>query len=181
MKYLFLFLVLFVSNISICQTTYYMTNDDFKYVDSIKKTYNKDLVEKEFIRLLNEYRKENGLDTLKVSKIATDAAKYQSEYCFKNYKLTHETPYVGYKTITDRLSTFGLIDCPSKSKGECGIILTTLELCIHRVGFAQGILDGWVESPGHNRILLDNKIKNIGIYISKGEKGPLYCILVVHE
>jgi uncharacterized protein YkwD len=161
--------------------TYHMTDDDFNFLDSIVPTYNKEKIEKEFIILLNKYRKENGLDTLTVSKIASDASKYQSEYCFKIRKLTHETPYDGYETITDRLSTFGLIDCPSKSKGECGMIMTSLGLCIDRVGFAQGILDGWVESPGHNRILLDNEVKNVGIYISKGEQGPLYCFLVVHE
>jgi uncharacterized protein YkwD len=161
--------------------TYHMTDDDFNFLDSIVPTYNKEKIEKEFIILLNKYRKEKGLDTLTVSKIASDASKYQSEYSFKIRKLTHETPYNGYETITARLRTFGLIESEYMKTGECGMIMTSLGLRIDRVGFAQGILQKWKNSPGHNRILLNEKVKNVGICISRGEDGPLFCFLVVHE
>jgi uncharacterized protein YkwD len=181
MKNLFLFLVIFLSNFVICQTSYHMTKKDFDFMDSIKTTYNKDSVEKEFIILLNKYRKEKGLDSVKFSQVATNAAKYQTDYCYKNNILVHTTPNLGYENLDNRLKSFGVKNYDTKRRGECGLSLSTVEMCPGQVGFSEGILNKWKNSPKHNSILLHKDVKEIGIHITKGERGPLYCFIILIE
>jgi uncharacterized protein YkwD len=181
MKNLFLFLVLFVSNFVICQTSHRVTKSDINYVDSINKTFNKENVEKEFLILLNKYRKDNGLDTLTISKEASDACKYQTEYCFKNNILTHTNPNLGYENLTNRLKKFGLLNSDTKKRAECGVTFITFELCVQRICVAQRMLDIWKMSPPHNSILLYKDVDKIGIHISKEINSSIYSFIIIHN
>jgi uncharacterized protein YkwD len=181
MNNLFLLLALLISNYLICQTSHTVTKSDLTYVDSINKSFKRENVEEEFLILLNKYRKDNGLDTLTISKEASDACKYQTEYCFKNNILTHTNPNLGYENLTNRLKKFGLLNSDTKKRAECGVTFITFELCVQRISVAQRMLDIWKISPPHNSILLMKDVGKIGVYISKGLNTPVYSFILLHD
>ena len=158
---------------------YYLTRADKDMLAAMNKNgVNWNDVYIEFIQLLNAYRREKCLDTLTYSQSAYDAAKFQSEYSYSIKKLTHQSNMLGYETFTDRTNKF---NCKSNTGGECGLMFSLFNICVHHQTIAEHILWMWQYSPAHNHILLKPDVKNVGLCsTSNGKGGVPFIFLVVY-
>jgi uncharacterized protein YkwD len=113
---------------------------------------------KDFVMLLNEYRKQNGLDPVVLDDATIYRAKLQAEYCAEIKDLTH--------------------DCPN------WFPLRWAENALWNGGSdARGCLEQWIESPGHNENLLLDGATRIGIYGVEGYYDGdwgYYAVLVIN-
>ena len=113
---------------------------------------------KDFVMLLNEYRKQNGLDLVVLDDATIYRAKLQAEYCAEIKDLTH--------------------DCPN------WFPLRWAENALWNGGAdARGCLEQWIESPGHNENLLLDGATKIGIYGVVGYYDGYwgyYAVLVIN-
>jgi uncharacterized protein YkwD len=94
--------------------------------------------------LVNQYRASNGLPALTVDATVSGLAREHSAAMAKAGQLGHD-------------------DFPSRVKRS------GYSMCVENVGWnyrsPQGQFDGWRESPGHNRNMLDPKVDHVGIGI----------------
>ncbi len=113
---------------------------------------------KDFVMLLNEYRKQNGLDPVVLDDATIYRAKLQAEYCAEIKDLTH--------------------DCPN------WFPLRWAENALWNGGSdARGCLEQWIESPAHNENLLLDGATKIGIYGVEGYYDGdwgYYAVLVIN-
>jgi uncharacterized protein YkwD len=120
---------------------------------------NNESLNKEFVVKLNEYRKQNGLDPVKLDDKSIYRAKLQAEYCSKVEDLTHDCP----SWFPPRWAECALwnMDDPS----------------------AESYLYQWMDSPPHNDLLLLDGATRIGIYytpgVLEGDEG-YYAVLVLN-
>jgi uncharacterized protein YkwD len=113
---------------------------------------------KDFVMLLNEYRRQNGLDPVVLDDATIYRAKLQAEYCAEIKDLTH--------------------DCPN------WFPLRWAENALWNGGSdARGCLEQWIESSGHNENLLLDGATRIGIYGVEGYYDGdwgYYAVLVIN-
>ena len=176
MKKIAVIFAVFVSSLSIGQDN--ISSINLRIADSIRKSnINWNHVYNEFLILLNEYRKSNNLSNVVLDTNVYRAAKFQSEYMLKTNTLTHETNITGYKTLWDRMETFNI----SGSRfGECGVVGNILLAVTKNQSLAESVLLRFIDSPGHNKILLMPEITKIGMSVSRsGYSGGFYTCLVV--
>lgn len=113
---------------------------------------------KDFVMLLNEYRKQNGLDPVVLDDASIYRAKLQAQYCAKIKDLTHDCP----AWFPDRWAENALWNGGTD---------------------ARGCLEQWIESPGHNENLLLDGATRIGIYGVEGYYDGYwgyYAVLVIN-
>jgi uncharacterized protein YkwD len=158
-------------------------------MDSLDKNgINWDEVNSEFIVLLNQYRRENNLDTLIYSDSTYSAAKFMTEYCMKIKKVTHISDVSGYETLGDRRERFNLLYKNSNGRiWECGLS-TSLPFTViterlkgkENISIAEHILDMWILSKSHNKILLTKEAKYVGMCANHIPFSPLMAFLVLY-
>lgn len=137
------------------------------------------------LKKLNEYRKENGLNTLVWSDKAFKASEHHSKYMDEKRELTHNedspTP-----TIKCRTTHYGITN--NVISGEiCCLAYTYGATPIDSVAII--ILDAWKNSKGHNEIMLNPKYEFAGsscLYKTKecewfGEIGYGYTTMVLFK
>lgn len=137
------------------------------------------------LKKLNEYRKENGLNTLVWSDKAFKASEHHSKYMDEKRELTHNedspTP-----TIKCRTTHYGITN--NVISGEiCCLAYTYGTTSIDSVAII--ILDAWKNSKGHNEIMLNPKYEFAGsscLYKTKecewfGEIGYGYTTMVLFK
>lgn len=111
---------------------------------------NLDAEEGQFLNLLNEYRRANGLPEFSFNQTLTNAAKWQSnDMATKNY-LGHvdsqgRDPFV-------RIADFGYTANTFKAENVAGGYETAAE-----------VFEGWKSSAGHNANMLNRNLRVIGI------------------
>jgi uncharacterized protein YkwD len=116
-------------------------------------------IQLEFVKLLNQYRVENGLDEVELDEKSIYRAKLQANYCEKLEDLTHDCP----AWFPPRWAECALwnMDYPS----------------------AESYLSQWIDSPSHNDLLLLDEATRIGIYytpgVLEGDEG-YYAVLVIN-
>lgn len=97
--------------------------------------------------LINEYRADRGLPSLELASELSALASEHSSQMAEHRLLSHD----GFRNRFDR---------------------TRARVCVENVGVnfphAKAQLDGWRESPGHQRNLLEPKIVRMGIAKSEG-------------
>jgi len=126
----------------------------------IKAQYIQDNVSlnKDFVMLLNEYRRQNGLDPVVLDDATIYRAKLQAEYCAEIKDLTH--------------------DCPN------WFPLRWAENALWNGGSdARGCLEQWIDSRAHNENLLLDGATRIGIYGVEGYYNGdwgYYAVLVIN-
>jgi len=109
----------------------------------------------ELFRLTNEARAQQGLDPLEWDERLAQIAAAHAEQMASHNQLSHQFP--GEPTVRQRVISTGM---RSNTSGE-------------NVGFAatvDGIHDGWMNSPGHRRNILDARFNAIGIGVVRN--GP---------
>ncbi len=97
----------------------------------------------EFVKELNSYRVSKGLNVVKLTDSDNKKAECQTRYCVSIETLTHDYPE--FKSVY----------------AECGAFLSNLP-------DARYCLNGWINSPSHNYLLLLPDIDTIGIFCSAG-------------
>jgi uncharacterized protein YkwD len=137
------------------------------------------------LKKLNEYRKENGLNTLVWSDKAFKASEHHSKYMDEKRELTHNedspTP-----SLNSRMWHYGITD--NLTNGEiCCLAYTYGVTSIDSVAII--ILDAWKNSKGHNKIMLNPYYEFAGsscLYKTKeckwfGERGYGYTTMVLFK
>ena len=126
---------------------------------------------KEFYRLLNEYRKDNGLEVLESDKDLEKASLWKCKHMEQNNYFAHDYKGIKYYDLVEQ-NTGVKIDSEichkSSSKGSDPNSLWSEK----GVKFsAQEAFEGWKNSPKHNEIMLNTSIKFVGVSSYDGPNG----------
>lgn len=113
-------------------------------------------VENKTLNLINEYRKQNGLDELKPISRLQDMAKLKAEDIVTNEYFSHTSENLG--TPFEMLKNNGV---EYKVAGENLAGSTTPEKAV----------DAWIKSPAHKENILDSEFEYTGIYVTE---SPVY-------
>jgi hypothetical protein len=152
--------------------TYKIDSDKFsRMVDSVRKIPN-DTIKARFIKCLNAYRASLHLSPVVEYKLASDAAKFITDYNLKlpGNQLTHKTNIPGYYNYSERHDK--IIKLPSGKGGETlvkspGGITFLYSMYVLNISLEQTILNSWIKSPGHNAILTIKDADYVGFNISE--------------
>lgn len=121
------------------------------------------------LKLLNDYREENGLPILKYNPKLDEASKLQVMYTYSIRESTHSNEY--YPKIGDRVEKVGFSNWTVVN--ECSLYTP-----LPKGDIEEGIIKQYQESPPHNSALLNENMKQIGFYtIYDGTN--LYNVLVM--
>ena len=120
---------------------------------------NNDLLNKEFVKLLNTYRAQNDLAPVILDDASIHRAKLQTNHCINIEDLTHDCPV----WFPSRWAECILWDSDTSSAQDC--------------------LNQWIESPPHNELLLLDGATRIGIWGGLGRLDDwdgFYATLVIN-
>jgi uncharacterized protein YkwD len=115
-------------------------------------------LQQDFVKELNVYRASKGLKSVSIDTISNIKAARQANYCVSISTLTHNYPE--FKGVY----------------AECVLFQTTMPT-------AKNFLNIWINSPGHNKLLLLPDVTSIGIYYVSGlndNRTGYYAVLVLH-
>lgn len=130
------------------------------------RTY--DAEEQEFLRLINDYRAQNGLSTLQASDTAAEAAARHSldmaRFGFFSHTTTKSSYFPAGSTPWDRLRLTGYPTGGRMGENIAGGQRT-----------ARQVFADWRSSPGHNQNMLDPSFRVIGI-ARRVVTGSLYGV-----
>ena len=111
--------------------------------------------EAEVIRLVNDIRKQNGLNPLAANWELSRVARYKSQDMVDNRYFAHSSPTYG--TPFEMMRAFGLS------------FRTAGENIAYGYATPQKVVDGWMNSSGHRANILNASYKQIGVgYVAKG-------------
>lgn len=111
--------------------------------------------ENEVIRLINEIRKENGLNTLSTNWELSRVARYKSQDMRDNQYFAHNSPVYG--TPFQMIKAFGIS------------YRTAGENIAYGYKTPQAVVDGWMNSSGHRANILNASFTQIGVgYVANG-------------
>ncbi|MHB8868283.1 MAG: CAP domain-containing protein [Thermoleophilia bacterium] len=121
--------------------------------------------EVEFVRLINEYRQANGLGTLLVSDMVSDAATKHNLDMGKYKFFNHTTEGSDYFPVGaspwDRMAASGYTYNTSKGENIAAGYATAADVFV-----------GWKNSSGHNANMLNSAFKVIGISLDSVSGSP---------
>jgi uncharacterized protein YkwD len=117
----------------------------------------------------NSFRQEQKLEQLKKSEQLTNAAKYFAEFMAATNKYGHTADG---KNPVDRAR--------EKDYEHC-IVLENIAYLYSSEGFeteqlAKKFTEGWKQSPGHRKNMLDGDVTNIGVAIAMSEEGRYFAV-----
>lgn len=111
--------------------------------------------EQEVVRLVNEIRKENGLNALTYHWELSRVARYKSQDMKDNRYFAHNSP--AYGTPYQMMRSFGIS------------FRTAGENIAKGYTTPQAVVNGWMNSPGHRANILNASYTHIGVgYVSAG-------------
>lgn len=111
-------------------------------------------MERDVLRFTNDFRKENGLDPLRIDRNLTEAAEDWSRDMAKGDFFRHSD-------VKKQIAQFGY-----EASGHGENIAAGYQT-------ARKVVDGWIDSPGHRANLLREDFEHIGIgyYFQKNDRG----------
>lgn len=124
----------------------------------------------EIVSLTNDLRREHGLSVLTENERLMEAAQVRAEEMAATSTYSHTRPNgEKYYTVTN---------CPYTAENIHRI--ATRYLTQHGVGLAEAAVDGWANSEGHLKNMLNNQLSSIGVGIAKGVNASgeesWYCV-----
>jgi len=129
------------------------------------------------IQEINKYRVENGLCEVEYDSRADSSAKYHSGYLAKLGMITHyqEDSLEGYDTlytdIDNRMAKYGITNYWVMGE-NIAIVYDSVQ--VSRASLIRQTVEGWKNSPSHNRVMLDPNIKKIGVNYTIGNHKSEY-------
>ena len=114
----------------------------------------------EIVGLSNKEREKQGAPPLSVDRYLEEAALGHSEEMARLNYFSHTSPVEGRESSAKRIKLTG---CNARKMGE--------NLAFSSYPFntlAERTVQGWMNSPGHRRNLLDPSFTHIGIGVAKG-------------
>lgn len=111
--------------------------------------------EAEVIRLVNDIRKQNGLQPLTANWELSRVARYKSQDMVDKRYFSHTSPTYG--TPFQMIKSFGI---PFRTAGEN---------IAYGYATPKAVVDGWMNSSGHRANILNASYKQIGVgYVARG-------------
>lgn len=118
----------------------------------------------------NQFRTDEGRSTLKVNEALTKASQYFAEYMARTGKFSHTADD---SQPWERATKHGYDYC---------LVLENIAYQYSSVGFAteelaKRFVQGWKDSPGHRKNMLDRDVTEIGVAIApSSEAGRYYAV-----
>lgn len=195
MKKIFFVFAIILSNLSFGQNPVKLiTNDPIQFVyhsmktkDSLEAFQNQQLdsstIHKEFVQLLNQYRKFKSLPELELDSELCLAANNQCQYMVKNKYVGHKQENGYLPNLVNRLIEFDSDFKYYETQYSENCLSTDLFLCFTRNRtVVQNVLDQWATSDSHNQNQLNPVYKKIGISIIKSPiNNQVYAVAVFSE
>ena len=126
-------------------------------------------LERRIFQLTNEARRKNGLPTLASDNNLALKAREKSDDMLKNNYFSHTSPEG--KTIKDRMQEEKPASFRTISRiGENIYMGSRFDYSIDIKTQARMIVDGWMTSPGHRRIVLDPNYTHLGVGVAAKDK-----------
>ncbi|MCS6797084.1 MAG: CAP domain-containing protein [Myxococcota bacterium] len=113
-----------------------------------------DAVEREFLRLLNEYRVANGVEPVRDDRALNDGARVYSERMGREDFFDHVAP--DGSTFTERM-------CEAGYEPACGPRTAVGENIAAGQWTAREVFEAWRRSPGHDRNMRAREFRVVGI------------------
>lgn len=136
----------------------YFSTTDKSLAQNYKSVVHKNL-EEEILRLLNAYRRENGLKELILKEDLMSSARYKSESMLQYDYFAHYNPHLEYISFGDLMNfIFGYTHYTKKGENLFANMGT-------EAVSAQVIFEGWKNSPSHNKAMLDPEYIFVGVGI----------------
>ncbi|MCO5267307.1 MAG: CAP domain-containing protein [Brumimicrobium sp.] len=143
------------------------------------------IIHQEMVRLINEFRKENGnKPLLNIDSDLDMAAKLQSDYCASMNRLSHiQNNDREYGSVTKRISM--IKNGHYKKAYTCGENATYTFIDMKKIDeaylkkIAFDLFTSWVESKGHRENMLNRDFKYFGFALTiRADVGYIYAIQV---
>ena len=123
---------------------------------------------------INAYRAEDGLGSLRINEFLMDAAQVRAEECASMGAMNNHIRPDGTAWSTV-LPEVGYIQTNDNAGG--GEILSQTNA--YKSNQATSVVNGWRNSPGHNRIMTFDTAKEIGVGVAKSSNGyTYYCAII---
>ena len=126
--------------------------------------------EQQILDHLNAFRKEEKLAAVRTNPELQKAAGYFADFMARTDKYSHEADG---KRPADRARDHGYDYC---------IVLENIAFQFNSAGFAtdelaKGFHQGWVDSPGHRKNMLDPDVSDVGIAVARSaSSGKYYAV-----
>lgn len=183
MKKLLLFTCLLITSLAFNQkTTIKLTDADWdRVIKSSAQPLDFNLIELEFIQLLNEYRNQLNLTSLSVDPELKKASDFHVNYMTIHDTLSHKQPDLEYANYYDRVRNLTNVLTKPGISGECLSQSDPVTAYILNKSVAAFILYVWQTSPGHNKIITRNTATKLSISINRDNKNSwVYACLLVN-
>lgn len=160
MRYLFIILIFFAFA---CGKKNSPSVDD---ASTVTPDQNLDAITEAYMKLLNEFRHDQGLDTLAHSQVIADSSQGHSQ------------------NMARKLIPFGHLG----SSSRCSYIQKTLQggnLCGEVVAMgqrsAEQVFNAWKNSPGHRSVMVNVRYTHAGLGYARNSDGTLYWTQIFLE
>lgn len=187
MKQLLLFVCISITSIAFNQNrirldTIKLAEPDWnKVFELAKQPADFNLIELEFIQLLNEYRNQLNLTSLSFDSELKKATDFHVNYMTIHDTLSHKQPAPEYANYYDRVRNLTNILTKPGIGGECISQSDAMVAYILNRSIAADILDMWKTSPNHNKIITWETATKLSISINRTNKNSwIYACLLVN-
>ena len=138
------------------------TKDDASKADSVQ-------VGKQIVEQTNAFREEQGLEPLKTDPQLTKTAEYFASYMARTGRYGHNADE---NTPAQRAQERGYDYC---------IVLENIGYAYASTGFtsqelSQQFMDGWKNSKGHRKNMMDPDVSEIGVAVAADEQGQYFAV-----
>lgn len=123
-------------------------------------------VASDVVRYTNEQRVRNGLPAFVASPRLMEAARLHAEQMAQYQRMDHTIGAAKYPTLQSRLDAVGYV------------YQNAAENVAWNSPTAQGVVTGWMNSPGHRANILNRGLTEIGTAMARSAKGEPYWIQV---
>lgn len=138
-------------------------NQTSEYIDNIELTQE----ETEFLNLINENRKNNGLSELKIDNEIQNVARLKAQDLVRNEYFSHKSP--SYGTINDMLKSFN-------------IQFTKVQENIAGNQNLKGAVETWMNSESHKTNILNSEFEFTGVAIAESSTyGKIFVEVFVKK
>jgi len=127
----------------------------FNEITETKVTYSP--IEDEILNLVNEYRKEQGLSTLSKLNVISSVAKTHTSYMVEIGKVNHDNFSERHEMLVNNAKA-----------------TTVGENVAYGYNSSESVVNAWLNSPGHKKIIEDKTFTHFGISTEKDANGRNY-------